>query len=128
MSASDEIKRNNRALCAALEAGDVSSVVDRFTDDALFLMPGAPMIRGSEGLRSWWESFAAAGTTKARMSTLHVEERGDLAIEVGQFEMDMEPPGAEPLKQVGKYAVGHRREPSNELKMWIDCINSDTDA
>src|SRR3954453_3640764 len=115
MSAAEEIKRNNDALCAALEAGDVSSVVEHFTDDVQFLMPDAPMIRGREGLRSWWEAFAAAGTTKARMTTNHVEERGDLAIEVGQFEMDIEAPGAQPVTQVGKYVVVHRREPSNEL-------------
>ena len=68
--------------------------------------------------------FLAAGLEKAKMTTVHLEERGDLVIEVGTYSMDIAPPGGDRFTDDGKYVVVYRRSQDGELKMWIDIVNS----
>jgi ketosteroid isomerase-like protein len=118
MAVADEINDKNVTLCAAIEARDLPGVVRHFADDAFFLMPGTGPLRGSENIQEWWKGFIGVGVTRAQMQTLDVEERGDLAIEIGTFEMEIEPAGvSDPITEVGKYVVVHRRDEQGELRM-----------
>jgi ketosteroid isomerase-like protein len=52
-------------------------------------------------------------------------EGGDLEIEVGRYTLGMQPPGADPMVDNGKYVAVWRRDTDGKLKMVVDTFNTD---
>jgi hypothetical protein len=61
------------------------------------------------------------GVNGGALKTLTFEERVDLAIESGEYEMRV---GAA-LVDNGKYVVVHRRQPDGSWTLGLDIFNSD---
>lgn len=67
----------------------------------------------------------AAGVNAAAMHTVQLEESGDRLVEIGTYSMALDPPGAEPFEDTGKYMVVHRRQDDGRWAMWLDMFHSD---
>jgi ketosteroid isomerase-like protein len=128
MSAEEAVARHNVSLSEAMEAGDLERIVDHFTEDVIFLMPGSPPIEGKQAAAEWWKGFLDAGLERGEMSSIHIEERGDLVIEAGSYSMDLAPDGVDPISDTGKYIVVYRRGADGEVRAWMDIVNSDAPA
>jgi uncharacterized protein (TIGR02246 family) len=107
-------------------ARDAAALADGFyTDDAILLPPGAPMIRGRDRIRDFWAKLMADGLTGLRLDTLDVIGDGSMAYEVGQFEMTVQQDG--PPQQVGgKYMVVFRRGDDGAWRAAADMFNADS--
>jgi len=127
MSARAEVQTNNAAFCAALRRGDLDEVVSCFDREAVMLAPGAPVARGSDGVRAYFQQAIAGGVGRpAEMRTTDVDELADGAVaEVGDYTMTIAPPDGEPFEDFGKYMVVHRRDGNGRLRMWRDMFHSD---
>jgi ketosteroid isomerase-like protein len=64
------------------------------------------------------------GVTGARLETVSLEERDDLAVEEGRYEMQV----GSGIVDTGKYVVVHRRQPDGGWKVAIDIWNSNQDS
>lgn len=69
------------------------------------------------------------GGVKVQLKTDSVEAHGDMAIEVGTYTVNLQPPGKEPVKGVdaGKYLVAWKKAQGNWL-LYRDMWNSSRSA
>ncbi|MHB8693774.1 MAG: YybH family protein [Solirubrobacteraceae bacterium] len=122
------IQDNNDAFTAALGAGDATAVAAVYSSDARLLAPGSALLTGTEAITGFWNAGINAGIRGAELTTLTVEERDDVAIEVGRYTLRIHPDGADSVTDHGKYVVVHRRNGSGDWRWELDIFNSDTPA
>ena len=119
------------AIASAIETfggafgrGDAAAVAAWYTADATLLPPGNPLLKGRDAIQAFWQGAMSTGVREAKLETLEVETRGDLAYEVGRFEMGVQPPGGERAEMAGKYVVVWKRE-GDGWRMHVDIWNGD---
>lgn len=116
-----------RNFAEAFERGDAASVAAWYSGDATLMPPDSPMLKGRDAVQTFWQGAMNMGVKGAQLETLEVEERGDLAYEVGRFELTLMPPGGEGVKMRGKYVVVWKKE-GGGWKMHVDIWNGDSQA
>ncbi|WP_245820950.1 YybH family protein [Geodermatophilus pulveris] len=109
----------NATLTQALEKNDSGLLASIYSPDARLLPPGSDPATG-QGIQAYWQSVMDMGVTGGRLETVSLEERDDLAVEEGRYEMQV---GSEVVDE-GKYVVVHRRQPDGDWKLAIDIWNS----
>ena len=67
----------------AVAARDVEAEVNRFTEDGIYMWPGAPAIQGHDELRAWFSRRFAQIKTQLEITSLELEVCGDWAFERG---------------------------------------------
>jgi ketosteroid isomerase-like protein len=122
MSRSDVDVLNARFF-EAVEKRDAGAMASLYTPEARVMPPGAPAVSG-HGIQEFWQSVLDMGVNGGALKTVSLEELGDVAIEVGQYELRINAN----VVDVGKYVVVHRRQPDGSWKFDIDIWNSDRSA
>lgn len=112
---------------AAFERGDAAAVAAWYSDDATLLPPGSPAMKGKDAIQTFWQGAMDGGVKDAKLETLDVDSRGDLAYEVGRFEMTARPAGGEGVRLTGKYVVVWKNA-GGGWKMHVDIWNGDQQA
>ena len=116
-----------RTFAEAFSRGDAAAVAAWYTEDATLLPPDSRMMKGREAIRTFWQGAMNTGVAEARLETLEVEVRDDLAYEVGRFVMTVHTEGGEAAKLAGKYVVIWKQE-GGGWRMHVDIWNSDSSA
>jgi len=116
------IAENNANFSAALAAGDATAVGAVYSDQARLLAPGAELLMGRDAIAAFWKTGIAAGIRGAELTTVSVDHRDDLAVEVGRYALRIQSDGDAP---VGKYVVIHRRGADGIWRWAVDIFNSD---
>lgn len=80
---SEAIQTGNKNFMAAFDRGDAAGVAACYTADARLMPPGGPQMTGIPDITAFWQGAMNMGIKAAKLETVHVEERGDLAVEVG---------------------------------------------
>ena len=111
----------------AFGRGDAAAIAAWYTADATLLPPDSPMLKGRDAIRDFWQGVMNSGVGEARLETLEVESRGDLAYEVGRFEMVVQPRGGGRAEVTGKYVVVWKQE-GDGWRMHVDIWNGDRPA
>ena len=104
---------------------DVDGVVGLYAEDAKVLPPNSPLVEGRAAMRAVVQQYLDMGAEGLELHTIDVTEAGDLAVEVGRYELTIRPPGAESFIDVGKY-VAIWRQTDGGLKMVVDTWNTDS--
>ena len=120
-----ELEALAQRVCEGIERRDLEQVLSCYDPDAVLIVAGSPLIRGTDGLREYYEGVFAAGVTGAEMRISQIESLGDGVAEVGEYTMALEPPGSEPFEDTGKYLVVCRRDGDGRLRFWLDMVHSD---
>ena len=119
MSRSD-IDALNATFMKGMETGDAAMIASVYSPGARVMPPGAPVVTGG-GIEQFWQGVLGMGVTGGVLKTVTLEERDDVAVEEGQYEMRV---GAD-VVDTGKYVVVHRRQPDGEWRFDLDIWNSD---
>lgn len=120
MSRSD-IDALNAAFVKGMEKGDAAALAAVYAPDARVLPPGSPAITGG-AIEQFWQGVLDMGITGGALKTGSLEEREDVAIEEGQYELRA---GADVI-DAGKYVVVHRKQPDGGWRWGLDIWNSDS--
>jgi uncharacterized protein (TIGR02246 family) len=122
MSAHAAIKENYTAMEEAFHKGNARAIALMYTEDAEWLIPEVPAIRGREAIAQAWQRVIGSGGNRVRIEIDEVQENGDWAYEVGRFTV------SGPYQNVlnaGKYIVIWKREASGAWKTHRDIFNWD---
>ena len=82
-----EIEAANRQFEAAAAKGDGTGLAALYPASGQALPAGSDVVNGTEALGKFWQGVLDSGVKGARLKTLEVESHGDLAHEVGQYEL-----------------------------------------
>ncbi len=118
-----DIDALNTTFVQGLEKHDAAMMASVYAADAQLLPPGTPEQTG-KGIEQYWKSAIDMGVDGGKLETLMFEERDDLAVEEGHYEMRA---GGNVIDD-GKYVVVHRRQPDGSWKYGLDIFNSSRPA
>ena len=82
-----EIEAANRKFEAAAAKGDGKATAALYTASGQALPAGSEVVSGTEAIGKLWQGVFDSGVKGVRLKTLEVESHGDLADEVGQYEL-----------------------------------------
>src|ERR1700755_2490622 len=83
-------------------------------------------VRGGGGVRGGRPRLLDMGARSLDLEPLDVREAGDVTIEYGRYTLGIEPEGAEPVTQVGKYVVVHETQADGSTKIALDIFNANS--
>jgi uncharacterized protein (TIGR02246 family) len=124
----DEVAEFNAAFGKAMANQDVAAMASAYAEDARMLPPNAPMAEGRNAIRQVLQAFVDTGAKSLDLQSIDVLEDGALVVDIGRYGLGIQPPGADPIQDEGKYLVAFRRQSDGSLKMVADAFNSDAPA
>jgi len=110
----------------AILAKDWTTMVAQYTDDAVLCPANEPAVKGRAAIRAWSEKFPPVSAMTITLGK--VEGVGDLAYVLGTYTMTIAPPGAPPVKDVGKFVEVRRRQADGKWLVAVDMFSSDLPA
>ena len=118
----DEITQAYKAFEEAFFKGDVDALSMIYTEDAEWLVPQLPAIKGRQAIAQVWKQVLGTGGNRIRVEIGEVHENGDWAYEVGAFTASG-PDGG--VLNAGKYIVIWQRQSDGSWKTHRDIFNWD---
>ncbi|MFJ2667706.1 YybH family protein [Nocardia fluminea] len=108
------------AMTAALERGDIDTVMSFYVDDAVVSFePGAP-VRGREQLRAGFAAFAAVKPDFRYDNGHEVMLNGDIAVHIAPWTMNGTAPDGTPIAQGGLSVATLRHQADDSWKIMLD--------
>lgn len=127
-SVRQNIETSNDRFEQAVLAGDSDALAGLYTADGVVLGPFMPRAEGTESVRSFWSGMMEEGPpTDITLTTddVTVAESGDIAYEIGSYDIAGTTPEGTAWQEQGKYLVIWENE-NGEWKIAADIWNSDT--
>ncbi|MFG2443578.1 YybH family protein [Nocardia fluminea] len=108
------------AMTAALERGDIDTVMSFYTDDAVVAFePGAP-VRGEKQLRAGFAAFAAAKPDFRYDNGHEVMLTGEIAVHIAPWTMSGTAPDGTQITQSGLSVATLRHQADEGWKIMLD--------
>ncbi len=118
--ARNDIDALNATFVQGLEKGDAGLMASAYAEDGRLLPPGSEPVSGQAAIEQFWQGALGQGLTGGSLSTVSLEEQGDLAVEEGRYELR----AGNQVVDTGKYVVVHRRRSDGSWRYGIDIWNS----
>lgn len=128
MATRDEIEAIDQAYSKAAANRDTDGIVRLYAPDAMFLSPNAPLAEGRKAIEAVIQGYFDAGAQSLELETIVLDDQGDLVVEVGRYTLGLQPPGGDPVTDVGKYLQVFKRQADGSFAITYDCFNSDLPA
>ena len=80
-----EIEARNLAFEAAYNSGDAEGVGGLYTDDAIIMPPGAPVVRGAKASVALWQATMDSGLARLDLIDEEIIGSGNTAVNQGSF-------------------------------------------
>ncbi|MBV8763718.1 MAG: SgcJ/EcaC family oxidoreductase [Hyphomicrobiales bacterium] len=118
---SGQIQMLNDQFADAFNRGDALTLATMYTEEAVVLPAGAPLVRGREAIQNFWKK-GAEQLEGMRLTTLDVQPLGnDAAREIGTFVLKTK--GQSPQQLDGKYVVIWQKD-GGKWKLSTDIWNA----
>jgi len=115
-----DIRTADDAFEQSFNQGDAAGIADLYTRDGMLLPTGSDFVRGRIAIREFWQGAINMGIKEAKLTIVEVEQQGDTAVEVGQYQL--KGAGGETM-DAGKYVVIWKQE-AGEWKLHRDIWNT----
>ena len=122
-TAKAEIEAATKQFMTFVAAADSIGLGNLYTQDAKFMMTGAPAISGIENIQSTFSGIIKSGISNADLRTIEVWGTEDLITEEGEYSLF----AGETEVDQGKYLVLWKKE-EGEWKFFRDIFNSNLSA
>jgi len=113
------IEAASKGFAEALSKGQAARIADMYADGARVMPPNSSMVQERRRIQEFWQGFINTGA-KLSLSTSDVEAQGNVAIEVGTYELI----SPDNKRDAGKFVVVWRRH-KKDWKLAVDIWNSD---
>ncbi len=122
-TAKAEIVAAEKELATLIAAADSVAIANLYTQDAKFMMTGAPAIIGKNNIQSTFSGIINSGITGADLRTIEVWGTEDLITEEGEYSLFV----GEDEVDHGKYLVLWKKV-DGKWKFFRDIFNSNLTA
>ena len=121
------IRAADAAGLKAAQAKDVVGATSNYADDASWLPPHAPLVRGKEAIRSAWTQFLGTPGLKIewQITKIDVSRAGDMAYALYKYQMTISAPNGAAIDDRGKDMAVWVKQSNGKWKMVADSFNSD---
>ena len=82
----EQIRQRTQQLATAFNAKQIDSILDLYADNSVFMPPNAPVLRGREPLRAFYQDLIGRATN-LRLETEDVAGHGPIAYETGSYSL-----------------------------------------
>ncbi len=127
--AADEaaVREADTAWSKAAAAKQLDATVSYYAEDASAFPTNAPIAHGKESIRKMWEQLFTAPGFAVSWQPVKAEaaRSGDLAYTHGTYELGMNDPKGNPIRDRGKYVVVWKKQAGGGWKAVADIFNSD---
>jgi len=118
-----ELGQMNRDFAAALNAKDARAAAALYTEDAMLIPPGEPIVRGRQAIEEYWRgAIESGGVREVSVETIDAASSGSLGYETGNFKLTATGPDGNAVIDTGRYVELLRREPDGTWRsthgMW----------
>jgi ketosteroid isomerase-like protein len=117
------VGETNRRFSAAVARGDARAMASAYADGAELLPPNAEALRGRDDIERFWRGGIEMGIRSVELETLELRQADGFAFEVGRYTLRIEQDGGEPVTDVGKYVIVHRRGPDGTWRRAVEMFN-----
>lgn len=101
MADQEAIKKSSADFAAAFNAKQVDKVLEFYSENSVFMPPNAPLLRGREPLKSFYDSMIEKGASNLTLEPEEVSGFGPIAYESGTYSVSYEKGG----RDRGKYLL-----------------------
>jgi len=127
--AADEraIRAEDASGLKAAQAKDLNGAVANYAEDAFWLPPNAPIVKGKDGIRAGWAVLLASPgfSIDWQITKLEVARSGDLAYTLYAYQMSMLGPDGKLIADHGKDMAVWKKQQDGTWRMVADTFNSD---
>lgn len=118
------IRAGTDQFVSLLLARNFDALVRLYSEDAVFMPPHHPAVKGRQALRSWMAGFPPVTRFTAEIEA--IDGRQDLAYVRGTYAMRFQPDGApRPVDDAGKFLEIRQKQADGSWLLITDMFNSD---
>jgi ketosteroid isomerase-like protein len=123
-----KIEEMNKVYTKAMIDNDVEKMLSMYTEDIISMPSYQPTIKGIAKVRELSEMQAKSGwkTTEFILSITDIIVQGNLAIEIGNYNMKMSGPDVPEWADYGKYITIWEEQKDGSMKIKVETWNTDT--
>jgi uncharacterized protein (TIGR02246 family) len=112
---------------AAAQNKDARKMASFYADDGSAFPFNAPIATGKQPIEQLWSHLMSLPGFSLSFAPVKVEvaKSGDLAYDVGTFELKLNDAQGNPTTTPGKYVVVWKKQPGNQWKAVADIFNTD---
>ena len=124
------IRATDAVTLKAAQEKNADIAASNYTDDATWLPPNAPLVKGRDGIRAGWAQMMALPgfTIDWQITSLDVARSGDMAYTIYAYQMNFTGPTGAPVKDHGKDLVVWKKQADGKWKMQAEAFSSDLTA
>ena len=118
----EAIKAVSKQWVDAFNRGDAAAIAAIYTEDAKRFPPNSPMIVGRESIQAWIQVGLDAGIGNLQATMIELSINGDMAYEIGEYTLTIEPEEGEATGDSGNYVEIWKRV-NGSWKISTDIFN-----
>ena len=119
------LERGREAFETALAAGDAVAAADAYTEDATLIAPAADLFRGRPAIERFWRTGVETGIARVEHVVVELQERGNVAFEVGEYALHLATEAGGPVVDRGRYLIVHRVDPDGRWRRAAEMFSPD---
>lgn len=123
-----KIEEMNKIYTQAMLDNDMDKMLSMYTDDIISMPSYQPMVKGIAKVKELSEMQANSGwkTTHFVLSITDIIVQGNLAIEIGNYDIKMSGPDVPEWADYGKYITIWEEQKDGSMKIKVETWNTDT--
>lgn len=118
------VEKLGKSFTEAFNRGDVAAVAGMYAEDAMAFPPDSDLVKGRPAIQAVWQGFLDMGGKSMKFTVLDVQSSGNLIVETGRADLQVQPPGASAVDVPVKYVVVWKRQKDGSWKISHDIWNS----
>ncbi len=111
----------------AFNRGDLTSALAIYYAEEARVLPGhSPIISGKHAIQEFWQGTVIMGLRRITIETAEVSYSGDLAYEIGNCLLDIQPAEVPGSQDICKSVVVWKQQAGGAWKVVVDSFSSNT--
>jgi len=124
-SIAEDLEAGRAAFATALGTGDAAAAADAYADDATLIAPAAEVLHGRPAIEGFWRTGVETGIERIDLTVVALQQRGEVAMEVGRYALHVTPEGGERVVDRGRYLVLHRVDRDGRWRRCAEMFSPD---